>query len=105
MILVTNPIINFVFYETIKKNFSQKGFWQIFVASSIGKLLATFATYPYLTIRSKLHSDRDLKESYVKAFLRVVNDLSTVKPVEANPDEPQRYTLLMARWSPFYRGI
>lgn len=27
MILVLNPIINFVFYETIKKNFSQKGFW------------------------------------------------------------------------------
>lgn len=54
MILVANPIINFVFYETIKKNFPQKGFWQIFIASSVGKLLATFATYPYLTIRVKL---------------------------------------------------
>ena len=88
MILVTNPIINFVFYETIKKNFPQKGFWQIFVASSIGKLLATFATYPYLTIRSKLHADRNLNESYIKAFVRVVNDLSTVKPVEVSPDQP-----------------
>lgn len=54
MILVLNPIINFVFYEAIKKNFAQKGTLQILVASSIGKLIATLATYPILTVRVKL---------------------------------------------------
>jgi adenine nucleotide transporter 17 len=54
MILVLNPIINFVFYEAIKKYFTQKGVLQILVASSIGKLIATLATYPILTVRVKL---------------------------------------------------
>lgn len=59
MILVLNPIINFVFYETIKKNFPQKSFWSIFIASSVGKLIATLATYPILTLRVKLQADKD----------------------------------------------
>lgn len=54
MILVLNPIINFVLYEEIKKKWPQKGFWQIFIASSVGKLFATLATYPILTVRVKL---------------------------------------------------
>ena len=60
MILVINPIINFVVYEAIKKYLtdldSKKGasIMKIFIASSIGKILATFATYPILTVRVKL---------------------------------------------------
>lgn len=61
MILVLNPIINFVFYEAVKKNFTQKGFLQIFVASSVGKIFATLATYPILTLRVKLQADKDSK--------------------------------------------
>lgn len=59
MILVLNPIINFVVYETIKRYFTQKGFWSIFISSSIGKLLATLVTYPILTIRVKLQASKD----------------------------------------------
>ena len=59
MILVINPIINFVVYEAIKKLMKKSGFADtntlaIFIASSIGKVLATFATYPILTVRVKL---------------------------------------------------
>lgn len=58
MILVLNPTINFVVYEQIKKILTRKGernvsAWKIFVASSLGKLLATIFTYPIITIRIK----------------------------------------------------
>ena len=56
MILVLNPIINFVVYEALKKYLTKNdeikaGVLAIFIASSIGKILATFATYPILTVR------------------------------------------------------
>jgi solute carrier family 25 (peroxisomal adenine nucleotide transporter), member 17 len=62
LILVTNPIINFVVYENLKKyaikHYYKKEkaitFLAIFFMSSIGKILATFATYPILTVRVRL---------------------------------------------------
>ena len=64
LILVINPIINFVVYEYLKKIAIKKfgserkiSFAAIFMMSSIGKILATFATYPILTIRVKLQAD------------------------------------------------
>ena len=62
LVLVTNPIINFVVYENLKK-FAIKNYYEsekrltffaIFLMSSIGKILATFVTYPILTVRVKL---------------------------------------------------
>lgn len=76
MILVLNPIINFVFYETIKKNFPQKGFWSIFIASSVGKLIATLATYPILTLRVKLQADKDGSQSYIRALITLIKTLT-----------------------------
>lgn len=63
MILVLNPIINFVVYEAIKKFLTLNGeksasALKIFIASSVGKILATFATYPILTVRVKLQRAR-----------------------------------------------
>ena len=67
MILVINPIINFVVYEAIKKLMKRSGFTDtntlsIFIASSIGKVLATFATYPILTVRVKLQKAKQNAE-------------------------------------------
>ena len=62
MILVLNPIINFVVYEAIKDWLTvnkSASTLQIFIASSIGKLLATFATYPILTIRVRMQANKD----------------------------------------------
>ena len=59
MILVLNPIINYVVYEAMKKRLTLNGLKQasvlkIFIASSLGKILATLVTYPILTMRVKL---------------------------------------------------
>ena len=63
MILVTNPIINFVAYEKMKSLLLKKdakiGILTIFIISSIAKTLATFATYPILTIRVRMHANKD----------------------------------------------
>lgn len=75
MILVLNPIINFVIYESIKKKYPQKGFIQIFIASSVGKLLATLATYPILTVRVKLQASKDGSQSYIQALITLVKQL------------------------------
>lgn len=74
LILVINPIINFVVYENLKKFAVQKygserniTFAAIFMMSSIGKILATFATYPILTVRVRLQADSNRTDSSIKA--------------------------------------
>jgi adenine nucleotide transporter 17 len=61
MILVTNPIINFIVYEKLKQwllvNKFSVNSAQIFIISGIAKTLATFATYPMLTVKVKMHAD------------------------------------------------
>lgn len=64
LILVLNPIINFVIYESLKeiaiRRYNGEGnipFSAIFVMSSIGKIMATLVTYPILTIKVKLQAD------------------------------------------------
>ena len=64
LILVINPIINFVIYESLKrlaiKRYGSERkipFSAIFVMSSIGKMVATLVTYPILTIKVKLQAD------------------------------------------------
>lgn len=72
MILVINPIINFVIYEKLKKIAIQKfgnekniPFSSIFLMSSIGKIAATLVTYPILTIkiRAQAAQHKEKKES------------------------------------------
>ena len=64
-ILVLNPIINFVIYEglrnaALKKYKEEKfiPFWVTFIVSSIGKIVATFATFPILTVRVWAHTNK-----------------------------------------------
>jgi hypothetical protein len=59
MALVSNPIINYVAYEAMKKylllrNKKSVGSLAIFVIGCIAKIIATYATYPMLTIRIQL---------------------------------------------------
>lgn len=63
IMLVSNPIINFVIYEGLKKDRISKG-WdmnspQLFLLSSIAKTFATFGTYPILTVRVKLQDAKN----------------------------------------------
>lgn len=63
MILVTNPVINFVIYENLKRVMLEKkfsmNFLQLFLISSIGKSLATVFTYPILTVRTHVQMKED----------------------------------------------
>jgi len=66
MILVANPIINFVIYENFKKVMLKKGyslnFLQMFAISSIAKTLATICTYPVLTVRTLLQQRNQMAD-------------------------------------------
>ena len=64
LILVLNPIINFVIYEGLRQlaiNKYEKEInipsYLIFIISSLGKIAATYATYPILTIRVQFHTN------------------------------------------------
>ena len=81
MLLVVNPIINFVTYEKLKKDLMTRG-WamtaaQLFLVSSISKTLATFGTYPILTVRVKLQ-DEKIKNQQVSLFKFVMGLLQQV---------------------------
>ena len=85
MILVLNPIINFVVYEAIKRFLSINGqkdtsMLVIFIASSVGKILATFATYPILTVRVKLQKEKQSGQesdlSQWKLFKKIWSNLA-----------------------------
>jgi adenine nucleotide transporter 17 len=58
MILVLNPMINFVIYESLKKDLVKNKIMlsalHLLLISSISKAVATIFTYPMLTIRVKL---------------------------------------------------
>lgn len=64
MIMVLNPIINFVCYESLKQRLGgSKAITSMvyFAISSFSKSLATFLTYPILTIRVRLHASVALR--------------------------------------------
>lgn len=83
LILVINPMINFVLYEAIKKFLTMKSgdksvsALKIFIASSIGKIAATFVTYPILTVRVKLQTagKEELNATQMELFKKLVKTL------------------------------
>ena len=79
VILVLNPVINFVVYEQLKKLLTRRGeknvaAWKIFAASSLGKLLATIVTYPIITIRIKQQANQDMKA--YELFQKIVQKMA-----------------------------
>jgi len=78
MILVSNPIINFVAYEKMKSLLLKKdakiGVLTIFIISSIAKTLATFATYPILTVRVRMHANKD-QTGVLAALIKVIDSV------------------------------
>jgi adenine nucleotide transporter 17 len=82
LILVINPIINFVIYEFLKKFALKKygserniPFSAIFFMSSIGKIVATLFTYPILTVRVRLQADAGKEVSVITAIKKQVSSL------------------------------
>ena len=61
LILVLNPVINFVFYEGLKKYFEERvalTFKSIFLISMVSKFIASTVTYPILTIKTKAFTSK-----------------------------------------------
>ncbi len=67
LILVSNPIIQFVIYEQLKKFVSvdkNSGIYDlvIFIIGAISKMISTLCTYPLTVIRTKQHICVDKKK-------------------------------------------
>ena len=56
-LLVSNPVINFVLYELLKDRLLSKSVKpstvSYFLLAAISKAIATFVTYPILTVRTR----------------------------------------------------
>jgi solute carrier family 25 (peroxisomal adenine nucleotide transporter), member 17 len=80
LVLVLNPIINFVVYEALIKWFKSDkqspSTLKIFIASSLGKTLATFATYPILTIRVLMQANKENKPVW-QQLRQIMRELET----------------------------
>ena len=80
LILVINPVINFVIYEGIKKQLLQRnyrvGAGVLMLISSIAKTIATFATYPFLTIRVRMQAEKEKRRCGVMLqILKLIKEL------------------------------
>lgn len=64
LVLVINPIIQYTIFEQVKNliilNNGPKSFtaFKAFFIGAFGKLIATFLTYPYITLKSRMHIKR-----------------------------------------------
>ncbi|ODV84911.1 hypothetical protein CANARDRAFT_28651 [[Candida] arabinofermentans NRRL YB-2248] len=77
LFLVLNPIIQYTFFEQLKtlivtKRNRKLTAFDALILGAIGKFIATIATYPYITLRSRMH-------------LQNVKDLSSSVPGSPSP--------------------
>ncbi|KAL8813196.1 MAG: hypothetical protein Q9223_007098 [Gallowayella weberi] len=89
LVLVINPILQYTIFEQLHAALSKRRkvtARDIFLLGALGKLLATSLTYPYITIKSRMHvkAGGDEKEGMGAALTRVVKEQG---------------------WSGLYRGI
>ena len=74
-LLVSNPVINFAIYEVLKDRFIGKTMkpstLAFFLLAAVSKAIATFVTYPLLTIRTRQQLSRDKALSQIQ----VIKDL------------------------------
>ena len=79
LILVINPILQYTFFEQLKNLVERKRRItpkDAFYLGAIGKLFATSLTYPYITVKSRMHvaSKDGPKENMTQSFKRVINE-------------------------------
>ncbi|KAI4096136.1 MAG: hypothetical protein LQ344_001199 [Seirophora lacunosa] len=77
LILVINPILQYTIFEQLKNVLEKRRKVtprDIFMLGAVGKLLATSITYPYITIKSRMHVKEGTKEGMAQAVNRVVQE-------------------------------
>jgi len=79
LILVINPILQYTFFEQLKNVIEKKKRVtpkDAFYLGALGKLLATSITYPYITVKSRMHvAGKDgSKDSTMESLRRIIRD-------------------------------
>lgn len=79
LILVINPILQYTIFEQLKDMLERRRKItprDAFFLGAIGKLLATSITYPYITVKSRMHVAREEgpRDGMVQSLTRVVRD-------------------------------
>lgn len=78
LVLVINPILQYTFFEQLKGVLEKRRRvtpTDSFYLGAMGKLLATSITYPYITVKSRMHVARDgPKESMGETFSRILRE-------------------------------
>ncbi|KAF7956708.1 hypothetical protein EAE96_004038 [Botrytis aclada] len=79
LVLVINPILQYTIFEQLKNTIEKKKRitpTMAFLLGALGKLFATSITYPYITVKSRMHvAGRDGgKESMVQGMRRILKE-------------------------------
>ncbi len=83
LVLVINPILQYTIFEQLKNILEKKKRVTptvAFLLGALGKLFATSITYPYITVKSRMHiAGRDGgRESMANAMKRIIREEGTV---------------------------
>jgi hypothetical protein len=79
LVLVINPILQYTVFEQLKNALEKKRRVtpkDAFYLGALGKLLATSITYPYITVKSRMHvAGKDgPRESMLTTFKRIISE-------------------------------
>lgn len=79
LVLVINPILQYTIFEQLKQLLEKKRRvtpTMAFLLGALGKLFATSITYPYITVKSRMHvAGRDGgKENMLNAMRRIIRE-------------------------------
>lgn len=79
LVLVINPILQYTIFEQLKDMLEKRRKItprDAFFLGAIGKLLATSITYPYITVKSRMHVAREQgpRDGMVQSLTRIVRD-------------------------------
>lgn len=79
LVLVINPILQYTIFEQLKNTLEKRRRvtpTDSFYMGALGKLLATSITYPYITVKSRMHvAGKDgPKEDMIASFRRILKE-------------------------------
>ncbi|KAI6715557.1 hypothetical protein JHW43_001910 [Diplocarpon mali] len=79
LVLVVNPILQYTIFEQLRNTIEKRRRVTptiAFLLGALGKLFATSITYPYITVKSRMHvaGREGGKENMMQAMRRVVNE-------------------------------
>ena len=89
LVLVINPILQYTIFEQLKNALEKKKRITptvAFLLGALGKLFATSITYPYITVKSRMHvAGTSQKESMADAMRRIYREEGTVGFYKGKP--------------------